>query len=145
MKSRSPKTAMLSLVSLCAWTTWAEAACLEDAATFALRICGELAQKGKSTLVTGSGDLSAEAKGILTRVLGSAGADFKTGAEYKTYEGLVQEGDGEVGDRQGLHQGTFVSHLPASGFRPVRMGQGGHRQRIDRLARRRLQRGRVLQ
>lgn len=73
------------------------ATCLEEAALFATRVCGELASRGRATLVTGTGELNAEAKGIISRILGSAGGEFKAGAELSTYEGLVRE---QLGARQ---------------------------------------------
>jgi len=67
------------------------ASCLDEAADFAQRICGAINDRGKTTLVTTSGDLNAEAKGLIKQLLGSAGANFQGGATIKTYENVLQE------------------------------------------------------
>ena len=46
----------------------AVASCLDETAAFAERVCGEISNKGSSQLVSGSGQLSAEAKGLITRI-----------------------------------------------------------------------------
>jgi hypothetical protein len=67
------------------------ATCLEDAAAFAERVCGAIQQGGSSTVLTASGQLSAEAKGWLSKLVGSAGADVDAEAVEKRFEGVVQD------------------------------------------------------
>jgi hypothetical protein len=74
-----------------ATTSPAPAMCLDDAATFAERVCGELSNRGSSQLITGSGQLSAEAKGIITRMLGSAQGEAKVNEMVSTYENVARE------------------------------------------------------
>lgn len=45
------------------------ASCLEEAAGFAERVCGEISSRGSSQLISGSGELNAEAKGLIARML----------------------------------------------------------------------------
>jgi hypothetical protein len=65
--------------------------CLADAAAFANRICGEVSNRGSSRLVTGSGELNAEAKGLIRRLLGSAGGELKGETEFTSYENVLRE------------------------------------------------------
>jgi hypothetical protein len=67
------------------------ASCLEEAAGFAERVCGELSNRGSSQLISGSGTLNAEAKGLIARMLGSAQGDAKVDAAVSTYENVTRE------------------------------------------------------
>lgn len=67
------------------------ATCLDEAATFSERICGELSNRGSSELVTGSGELSAEAKGLVARMLGSAQGSANVSEAVATYENVARE------------------------------------------------------
>jgi hypothetical protein len=67
------------------------ASCLDDTAAFAERVCGEISNKGSSQLISGSGQLSAEAKGLIARALGSAQGDAKLDAAVSSYENVVRE------------------------------------------------------
>jgi hypothetical protein len=67
------------------------ASCLEDAASFADRVCGEISNKGSSQLVSGSGALSAEARGLIARMLGSAQASGNVDAAVTSYENVTRE------------------------------------------------------
>jgi hypothetical protein len=66
-------------------------ACLDDAATFADRICGELSNRGSSQLITGTGELSAEAKGIIAKMLGSAQGAANVSEVVSSYENVARE------------------------------------------------------
>jgi hypothetical protein len=67
------------------------ASCLEEAGGFAERVCGEISSRGSSQLVSGSGALNAEAKGLVARMLGSAQADAKVDAAVSSYENVTRE------------------------------------------------------
>jgi hypothetical protein len=69
----------------------AHADCLQDAADFAQRICGEVKTTGKSTLITAQGELSAEAKSLLAKALGQFGGRIDGKIETKTFENVLQE------------------------------------------------------
>ena len=80
----------LFIVFLALTTNSAVADCLTEAATFAKRICGEVSSRGSAKLVTGSGELNAEAKGLLLRALGTAGGEFKGQTEISSYENVLR-------------------------------------------------------
>jgi hypothetical protein len=67
------------------------ATCLDDAAAFSDRVCGELSNRGSTQLVTGSGELTAEAKGLVARMLGSAQGSGTVTAAVSTYENVTRE------------------------------------------------------
>ncbi|MFH1345956.1 MAG: hypothetical protein ABIL01_32840 [Pseudomonadota bacterium] len=67
------------------------ASCLDDAEIFAGRVCGEISNRGSSRLVTGSGELNAEAKGLLRSLLGSAGGELKGETQFSVYENVLRE------------------------------------------------------
>jgi hypothetical protein len=65
--------------------------CLTDAAAFANRICGEVSNRGKSALINASGELNAEARGLIKQLLGSAGGELKGETEFTSYENVLRE------------------------------------------------------
>lgn len=67
------------------------ATCLDEAAGFSARVCGELSDRGSSQLVTGSGELTAEAKGLVARMLGSAQGSAAVSGAVSTYENVARE------------------------------------------------------
>lgn len=67
------------------------AACLDEAATYADRICGEIANSGSSSFVDASGDLTAEASSIIRRVLGKAGGSINVAVLKSEYENVLRE------------------------------------------------------
>jgi hypothetical protein len=67
------------------------ASCLDEAAAFSERICGAISNRGSSELISGSGALSAEAKGLIARMLGSAQGDAKVDAAVSSYDNVVRE------------------------------------------------------
>ncbi len=69
----------------------ASASCLTEAADFADRICGEISNRGSSELITGSGQLSAQAKGLIARMFGQAQGDAKVDAATSSYENVARE------------------------------------------------------
>jgi hypothetical protein len=91
---RGPKVkakTMLMLLFLVLMDHSATANCLDEAAVFARNICGEISSRGSSRLVTSSGELNAEAKGLLRSLLGSAGGELKGEAQFATYENVLRE------------------------------------------------------
>jgi hypothetical protein len=86
VKATAPLIIFLSLTGSPAF-----ADCLTDAAVFANRICGEVSNRGSARLVTGSGELNAEARGLIRRLLGSAGGEFKGETEFTSYENVLRE------------------------------------------------------
>lgn len=87
MKSSIVLAATLLIVS--AQITHAE--CLKEAGDFAERLCGQVKQSGKSTLITGKGELSAEAKGLIAKALGQLGGEVGVNIQTKEFENVVQE------------------------------------------------------
>jgi hypothetical protein len=85
------RTGLSSLALLIAMTSSALATCLDDAATFAERVCGELSNHGSSQLITGSGELSAEAKGLIARMLGSAQGSASVNEAVSAYDNVTRE------------------------------------------------------
>lgn len=69
----------------------ANAECLKEAGDFAERICGQVKQAGKSTLITAKGDLTAEAKGLIAKALGQLGGQVGVDVQTKDFENVVQE------------------------------------------------------
>lgn len=69
----------------------ASASCLDQAAGFAERVCGDLLIKGRSNLVSSSGELTAEAQGVITRIIGAVRGDAKVDAASRSFEGVLQE------------------------------------------------------
>jgi hypothetical protein len=67
------------------------ASCLEEAAGFAERVCGEISSRGSSQLISGSGGFNAEAKGLIARMLGTAQGDAKVDAALSSYENVARE------------------------------------------------------
>jgi hypothetical protein len=67
------------------------ASCLDEAGSFSERICGEISNRGSSELISGSGALSAEAKGLIARMLGSAQGDVKVDAAVSTYNNVIRD------------------------------------------------------
>lgn len=81
----------LIVLTLSLGCSTALAACLDEAADFAGRICGEVSNRGASRIITTSGELTAEAKGLIRQILGTAGGTVKADAEIITYENVVRE------------------------------------------------------
>jgi hypothetical protein len=69
----------------------AYADCLQKAADFAQKICGELQTMGRSTLVTASGDLTGEAKHLIVKALVQFGGTVEGNEETKTFENVLRE------------------------------------------------------
>lgn len=90
-KSKAVKAVTLSIIFIALMFNSAVADCLNDAAAFANRICGEVSNRGSSRLVTSSGELNAEAKGLIRKLLGSAGGELKGQTEFTGYENVLRE------------------------------------------------------
>jgi hypothetical protein len=85
------KAALLMVTTTVIAPFAAYADCLQEAADFAQRICGELKTVGRSTLVTASGDLTGEAKDLIVKALGQIGGNVEGKAETKIFENELQE------------------------------------------------------
>lgn len=70
---------------------WAAADCFEDAARFTRSICGEIVTRGRSTFITTNGQLTAEGRGLITRMLGSAEGSMRGQVDIKEFENVLQE------------------------------------------------------
>src|SRR5947209_1994213 len=81
---------LIAIVSLLG-SQAAIASCLDEARSFAHGVCGEISNKGSSRLVTGSGELNAEGKGLLRTLLGSAGGSLKGETHFSEYENVLRE------------------------------------------------------
>lgn len=89
MSSRAPSAFVAFLLIF--FPSVAFASCLEEAAGFAERVCGEISSRGSSQLISGSGELNAQAKGLIARMLGSAEGDAKVDAAISSYENVARE------------------------------------------------------
>ncbi len=69
----------------------AYASCLDDAANYADRICGEISDSGSEAFVDASGNLTAEASSIIRRVFGSASGQLHINALKTNYINVVRE------------------------------------------------------
>jgi hypothetical protein len=67
------------------------ASCLDETAVFSERVCGEILTKGSSQMISGSGQLSAEAKGLIAKMIGSAEGTGKFDSVVSSYENVVRE------------------------------------------------------
>jgi hypothetical protein len=85
----SARTLLIVFLTLTPRLAFAD--CLSDAAAFANRICGEVSNRGSARLVTSSGELNAEARGLIRRLLGSAGGELKGETEFTGYENVLRE------------------------------------------------------
>src|ERR1700753_1335384 len=79
----------LATVALVTSLTSARADCLDDAANFADKICGQARTIGKSSLVTGNADLNVHAKELIVQSLGQLSGN--TSPATKRYEDVLQE------------------------------------------------------
>ncbi|WP_426409461.1 hypothetical protein [Bradyrhizobium ganzhouense] len=82
------KLASLILLGLLATCSAAHAGCLEDAAKFAASICGEIANEGSGSSLTGN--IEAKVDGLMARALAGSG---KINLEGKTdaYKGVIRD------------------------------------------------------
>lgn len=66
------------------------ASCLNEVKDFAIEICGAIADSGSAQKLSASGELSAEAQGIIRRILGSAGGNVDTEYLNESWSGVLQ-------------------------------------------------------
>lgn len=64
--------------------------CLPQVRSFAVEICGVIENSGSAQRLSGSGELSAEAQGILRRVLGQAGGAVDIEYLEESYSGVLR-------------------------------------------------------
>ena len=74
----------------------AAATCLDDVAAFAVRICGEIANSGTSTIVDATGNVNANVSNIIRRVVGEGTANVSGRVLYDTYTGVLRDQLGPV-------------------------------------------------
>ncbi|UIN38465.1 hypothetical protein [Methylobacterium oryzae] len=65
--------------------------CLDEAAKFAERVCGDIAREGSNSSVSGKAEAQAKADSILSRIIGSGSASLSAEALKETYTGVVRE------------------------------------------------------
>lgn len=71
--------------------------CLSEVRQFAVEICGSIENSGSAQRLRASGELSAEAEGIVRRVLGQAGGNIDVDYLDETFRGVLR--DHLAGDR----------------------------------------------
>ena len=67
------------------------ATCLDDVAAFAIRICGDIAISGTSTVVDGNGNIDASISNIIQKVVGGASSSINGHVLYDTYVGVARD------------------------------------------------------
>jgi hypothetical protein len=83
---------VVTLLYLLLGVTAAQAeSCLDDVASFALKICGEIANSGSRTIVDANGNLDANVSSIVRRVIGGGNASINGQMLYETYSGVLRE------------------------------------------------------
>jgi len=70
---------------------FADKKCLDEAADFAEKICGEIQTSGYTQLIEANGELKVGISGIVRKVLGDAGANVNGKILQNTYEGVLRE------------------------------------------------------
>ena len=65
--------------------------CLDQAASYAERICGEIQKGGYSQVIEADGQLKAGVSGILSRVLGTGGVSAGAGGIRSSYENVLRQ------------------------------------------------------
>jgi hypothetical protein len=65
--------------------------CLDDAANYTDRICGEILRTGSSSVLDASGNLNIEAKGIISKVFGTAGGNAVVRAFEDQYTNVPRD------------------------------------------------------
>jgi hypothetical protein len=65
--------------------------CLEQVATFAERVCGEIQRSGVSQVVEANGQLKAEVSGIVSKVVGSGGGSVNGKVLRESYENVLRQ------------------------------------------------------
>ena len=69
----------------------ASAGCLDEVASFAERICGQIKTSGSSQLTEANGELKAEVSGIVRRVLGEGGGAINVKHLGDAYENVLRQ------------------------------------------------------
>jgi hypothetical protein len=69
----------------------AAATCLDDVANFAIRICGDIANSGTSTVVDANGNIDASISNIIKMVVGGASTSINGHILYDTYVGVARD------------------------------------------------------
>ncbi len=85
MKSKAILTAVLLTA------TNVSANCLDEVASFAERICGEIEEGGTHQVIEASGELKAEVTGILRKVVGDAGGSIDVKHLTESWESVLRE------------------------------------------------------
>ena len=65
--------------------------CLDDVAAFAIRICGDIATSGTSTVIDADGNVDAGISNIIRKVVGGASTSINGHVLYDTYVGVARD------------------------------------------------------
>jgi hypothetical protein len=68
----------------------ANATCLDDVSTFAIKICGEIDKSGTHTVVDASGKIDANISNIVKKIVGGGSADVSGKVLEETYTNVLQ-------------------------------------------------------
>jgi hypothetical protein len=67
------------------------ASCLDAVASFAIRICGDIANSGSNTMVDATGNVDANVSNIIRRIVGGANTTINGHVLYDTYTGVIRD------------------------------------------------------
>ena len=81
----------LYLVLLMSMASIANASCLDEVASFAEKICGEIQNRGMGTLTEANGELKADVSGIVRKVVGEAGGGINVKHLEDSYENVLRK------------------------------------------------------
>jgi len=70
---------------------FAEASCLDEVKQFAIDICGEIDKTGNTNMLDVNGNIKAEAKGIITRIVGGASVSGDIKSTTEAYENVLRK------------------------------------------------------
>jgi len=65
--------------------------CLDEVANFAIRICGDIATSGTSTIVDENGDIDSSISNIIKEVVGGSSSSINGHILYDTYVGVARD------------------------------------------------------
>lgn len=85
------RSILLAILGTTILHSYASASCLDQAATFAERICGEISKNGSQSKLSSELSLEARVNSLLARIIGSGSADGSVSYDRDTYEGVVRE------------------------------------------------------
>lgn len=77
-------------IIFCCHANQATASCLDEVASFAARICGDIEKSGTKRVVDASGKLDADVGSIVRRVVGGGSADVSGSVLIENYNNVLQ-------------------------------------------------------